>query len=65
MIKYIGNILFDVVYGYVEVECANKKCKRIHKFPRNNNITQTTNYYCCNMGCAFESYNQDQELELK
>ena len=60
MFYYLKNITSDIIFGYVDVKCANKYCNRIHKFARNN-IDFNTNNYCCNMGCAFASNNQDQE----
>lgn len=65
MFYYLKNITSDIIFGYVDVKCANKNCNKIHKFSRNN-IDFNTNNYCCNMSCAFESYNQDQkELDNK
>ena len=63
MFNYIKNITSDIIFGYIDVKCANKRCNMIHKFSRNN-IDFDINNYCCNMGCAYASYNQDQE-ELK
>ena len=60
MFDYIKNLTSDIIFGYVDVKCANKECNRIHKFARNN-LNFNTNSYCCNMSCALQSYNQDQE----
>lgn len=64
MYSYLKNITSDIIYGYVDVKCANKNCNRIYKFARNN-LDFNTNNYCCNMGCALSSYNQDQEKSQK
>jgi hypothetical protein len=56
--NYINNVGADIVYGYVEVKCANRNCRRIYKFSRNSLNMNNINNYCCGMGCALESYNQ-------
>jgi hypothetical protein len=58
MFSYITNILGDIFYGYIEVKCANKGCRRIFKLTRNNFYNNGITEYSCNMGCALEAYNQ-------
>ncbi len=56
--NYVTNIGADIIYGYVEVKCANRNCQTIYKFSRNTLNNNNINNYCCRMGCALESYNQ-------
>ena len=52
------NIVTDIVYGYIEVKCANRDCNRIYKFSRNSLNINNVNNYCCRMGCALAAFNQ-------
>jgi hypothetical protein len=54
--NYCKNILSDIYYGYIEIKCANKLCGRVHKISRNIFYSNSSNTYCCNMGCSLEAY---------
>lgn len=58
MFSYIQNVLGDMIFGYIEVKCANKLCNGIFKLTRNNFYNNGKGEYSCNMGCAFEAFNQ-------
>ena len=58
MFYYIKNVLGDMIFGYIEVKCANKLCNRVFKLTRNNFYSNGKGEYSCNMGCAFEAFNQ-------
>ncbi len=55
--NYFTNIGADIIYGYVEVKCANNNCGRIFKFARNTLDNNNINNYSCNMGCALAVFN--------
>ncbi len=63
--NYITNIGANIFYGYVEVKCANHKCRRVYKFSRNNFNMNNISNYCCGMGCAFETYYQMNDYDIK
>ncbi len=65
MLTYFTNVITDLIYGYVEIKCVNKKCNRTFKFCRNDLSKFNSNNYCCNMGCALESYNQHNSNNIK
>ncbi len=52
--NYIVNIGTDIIYGYIEVKCANPTCNRVFKFSRNY---YNNGNYCCNMSCSYEAFN--------
>jgi hypothetical protein len=56
--NYITNVGADIMYGYIEVKCANRDCKAIYKFTRNSLNMNNINNYCCRMGCALAAYKQ-------
>jgi hypothetical protein len=58
MFTYIQNVLGDMIYGYIEIKCANKLCNRVFKLTRNSYYDNGKTDYSCNMGCAFEAFNQ-------
>ncbi len=54
IIYYMLNIIKDIIYGYIQVKCANPYCSNIFKIPRND---YNNTLYSCNMGCALNAYN--------
>jgi len=59
--EFIKNSVFDLIYGYVEVKCANKLCNVIYKLSRNSQCVKHNMSYACNMGCSLSAFNQNDE----
>ena len=57
----IKNTFSDLIYGYVELKCANKLCNRVHILSRNSDCVKYNREITCNMGCTLSAFNQSQK----
>ncbi len=58
--NYFVNISFDIIYGYIQIKCANPNCNKIFKLSRN--YYKEGNFYCCNMSCSYGAINIINDL---